>query len=129
MTRHLFVRSSLGVALALACAVTATSAQSLLTIEKAQITIAGTSNVHDYTAATTDARVTRVQFGVGVAGGTFWDEVQKPGGLEAFDLSIAAATLKSTKDGLDKNMYKALKTQEHAQITFSLKRMEGTTGN
>jgi polyisoprenoid-binding protein YceI len=127
MTRHTLVRSSLGVALAAAAAMTV-AAQSLLTIEKAKITIAGTSNVHDYTATTTDARVTRVQFATDVAGATFWDDVQKPGALAAFDLEIKAETLKSSKDGLDKNMYKALKTKEHALITFRLKRMEGAAG-
>ena len=59
-------------------------------IDTARITIAGTSNVHDYTASTTEARVTRVQFGTATVGAAFWDEVQKPGGLEAFDISIAA---------------------------------------
>ena len=125
------IRSSFGAALAVAAAMTAgtiASAQIPLTIDKAKITIAGTSNVHDYTATTADARVTRVQLATDVAGATFWDEVQKPGGLTAFDLEIKAETLKSTKDGLDKNMYKALKTKEHALITFSLKRLEGEAG-
>jgi polyisoprenoid-binding protein YceI len=130
MKRHLIVRSSVAVALGAAIVIAGqvASAQSPLTIDKARITIAGTSNVHDYTATTTDARVTRVQVASTVAGPSFWDEVQKPGGLEAFDLSITADTLKSNKDGLDKNMYKALKTKEHPQITFSLKRMEGEPG-
>ena len=130
MDRYGFVRSSLA-ALAVAVTLTpgqVTSAQSPLKIDKAKITIAGTSNVHDYTATTPDARVTRVQVTSAVAGPAFWDEVQKPGGLEAFDLAIPAETLKSSKDGLDKNMYKALKTKEHPEITFSLERMEGTPG-
>lgn len=129
MTRHHSVRSFLGAALTLAIAVAiGVSAQSLLSIEKAKITIAGTSNVHDYTATTADAKITKVQFGSNVAGATFWEEVQKPGGLAAFDLAIKADSLKSSKDGLDKNMYKALKTKEHPLITFSLKRMEGEPG-
>ena len=131
MKRHLLVRSALGAAVTVAVALTAgpvTLAQTPLVIDKAKITIAGTSNVHDYTATTSDARVTRVEIAGGVAGAAFWDEVQKPGGLQAFDLAIAAESLKSTKDGLDKNMYKALKTKDHPQITFSLKRMEGTPG-
>lgn len=127
MKRPTLVRSSLGVALAVAAAVTV-AAQSPLAIDKAKITIAGTSNVHDYTATTADAKVTRVQFATDVAGAAFWDEVQKPGALTAFDLEIKAETLKSSKDGLDKNMYKALKTKEHALITFSLKRMGGAAG-
>ena len=131
MTTQLFVHSMLGSALALIAALTAgpiALAQSPLAIDSARITIAGTSNVHDYTASTTDARVTRVQFGSGTTGVTFWDEVQRPGGLEAFDISIAAGSLKSTKEGIDKNMHKALKVKEHAQITFSLKRLEGAPG-
>lgn len=131
MKRQMLVRTTLGIALAVAAAAAAgtiASAQAPLTIEKAKITIAGTSNVHDYTATTADAKVTRVQFGTDVAGATFWEEVQKPGGLAAFDLAIKADSLKSTKEGLDKNMYKALKTKEHALITFSLKRMEGEPG-
>ena len=131
MTTQLLVHSMLGSALALIAALTAgpiALAQSPLAIDSARIAIAGTSNVHDFTASTTDARVTRVQFGSGTAGVTFWDEVQKPGGLETFDISIAAGSLKSTKEGIDENMHKALKVKEHAHITFSLKRLEGAPG-
>ena len=94
MTTQLFVRSMLGSALALIALTLGpiALAQSPLAIDSARITIAGTSNVHDYTASTTDARVTRVQLASGTAGVTFWDEVQKPGGLEAFDISIAAGS-------------------------------------
>ena len=103
-------------------------AQAPLAINTARITIAGTSNVHDYTATTGIAKVTRVQVAPGVAGPDFWEAVQKPGGLQAFEITIPAESLKSSKDGLDKNMYKALKTKEHADITFRLARMEGTPG-
>ena len=130
MTRQL-VRSTFGSALALTAALAAgtiATAQAPLGIDTAKITIAGTSNIHDYTATTTSARVTRVQLGALTAAPSFWDEVQKPGGLEAFDISIPAESLKSSKDGLDKNMYKALKVKEHADITFCLKRMEGAPG-
>ena len=130
MTRQC-ARSSLGFAVALAAILAAgsvTTTQAPLAIETVRITIAGTSNVHDYTATTTTARITRLQFGPDVAGAAFWDEVQKPGGLAAFDITIPAESLKSNKDGLDKNMYKALKVKEHADITFSLKRMQGAPG-
>ena len=130
MTRQ-FTRSSLGSALTLAAALTAGAtlmAQgSPLALDSAKITLAGTSNVHDYTATTTKVTLTRVQIGA-IAGNTFWDDVQKAGGLEAFDITIPAESLKSPKDGLDQNMYKALKTTEHANITFSLKSLTGTPG-
>jgi polyisoprenoid-binding protein YceI len=126
-----FVRSTLGSAFAVGAALAVGSvavAQAPLAIDTAKVTIAGTSNIHDYTASTASARITRLQLGPDVVGAAFWDEVQKPGGLEAFEISIPAGSLKSTKDGLDKNMYKALKVKEHADITFTLKRMEGAPG-
>ena len=130
MTRQL-IRSSLGPALTLTIALTAgatlAAQSSPLALDSAKVTIAGTSNVHDYTATTTQVTLTRVQVGA-VAGATFWDDVQKAGGLEAFDITIPAESLKSSKDGLDKNMYKALKTKEHENITFSLKSLAGAPG-
>ncbi|MEO5894112.1 MAG: YceI family protein [Vicinamibacterales bacterium] len=102
------------------------AAEGPLAVNTARITIAGTSNVHDWTAETTLAKVTRVQFAAETAGASFWEEVQKPGALTAFDISIPATSLKSDKEGLDKNMFKALKTREHPEITFKLARLEGT---
>lgn len=125
------LRSVLGSAIAVTAALAAATivtAQTPLAINTARITIAGTSNVHDYTATTAEAKVTRVALGAVVPGETFWEEVQKPGGLQSFDVTIPAATLKSSKDGLDKNMYKALNVKDHPQITFSLKKMEGAPG-
>jgi polyisoprenoid-binding protein YceI len=130
MKRILPVCSVLGSALAVTALFTGTItlAQSPLAINTARITIAGTSNVHDYSATTAQAKVTRVQLGDAAPGATFWDDVQKPGGLQAFELTVPAVTLKSSKDGLDKNMYKALKVSAHPEIGFSLKRMEGAPG-
>jgi len=132
MTTRFLTRAFLGSTLALLTCLAIGSgafAQAVATplaISTARISIAGTSNLHDYTASTTDARVTRAQFGTTANGAPLWDEAQKPGGLEAFDIAIAAASLKSPKEGIDKNMHKALKVKEHADITFSLKRIEGT---
>jgi polyisoprenoid-binding protein YceI len=106
-----------------------TAAEGPIAVNTARITIAGTSNVHDFSAATTQATVTRVQFAPETAGEAFWERMQKPGALAAFDISIPAGTLKSEKEGLDKNMYKALKTKEHPEITFRLARLEGTAGS
>ena len=123
-------RSVLGTTAALVALLwgTAATAQAPLSLGSARITIAGTSNVHDYTATTATARVTRVELGDVTPGATFWDDVQKSTGLKAFDITIPAETLKSGKDGLDKNMYKALKTKEHADITFRLTKLEGAAG-
>jgi len=94
---------------------------SSLRLVSSRVSLAGTSNIHAYTASSSAARVVRVQ----VAGGRSWEDVLKPGALEAFEISIPAATLSSPKEGLDKNMHKALKTAEHPDITFRLSRLEG----
>ena len=54
----------------------------------------------------------------------FWDDVVKPGALEAFEIAIPAASLSSPKAGLDKNMHKALKVEQFPDITFRLTRLE-----
>jgi polyisoprenoid-binding protein YceI len=99
-----------------------------LTFATGTISIAGTSNVHAYTASTATVRVTRVQLAAAVAGPTFWEEVVKPGAVEAFEISIPAASLTSPKKDLDKNMHKALNVTEHQDITFRLRRLEPRPG-
>jgi polyisoprenoid-binding protein YceI len=101
-------------------------AETPLAIDSARVTIAGTSNIHEYTASTTKVRVTRAQLGGAIAGADFWDNALKPGAVDAFEIAIAAGTLSSPKEGLDKNMYKALKVQEHPDITFRLVRFDLT---
>jgi polyisoprenoid-binding protein YceI len=115
--------SVLALAICLVSVPTATPSAPL-SIGTARVTIAGSSNIHDYTATTTTVRVTRVQLGALPASGDLLDSAMKPGVVEAFDVAIPAATLKSSKDGLDKNMHAALKASEHADITFKLLRFE-----
>lgn len=98
-----------------------------LALNTAKITINGTSNVHDWAATTATVRVTRVQLAAGVAGPSFWDAVMKPGAVEAFEIAIPAGRLTSPRSGLDKNMHKALKVPQHADITFRLVRLTANT--
>jgi polyisoprenoid-binding protein YceI len=104
------------------------AAQAPLTLGSARITISGTSNIHAYTASTTTVNVTRAQFAAATAGPEFWTNVLKPGTLEAFEVAIPAATLTSPREGLDKNMHKALLVKEHQDITFRLLRFEPRAG-
>jgi hypothetical protein len=98
---------------------------STLKLVSSRVTLAGTSNIHPYTASTTDARAVRVQVARGVLGeGGITDAIVKPGGLEVFEVAIPAATLSSPKEGLDKNMHKALKVTQHPDIAFRLLRLE-----
>lgn len=95
-----------------------------LTLASGKVTIAGTSNIHAYTASTTAVRVTRLQFAKSVAAPNLWDAILTPGGVEHFEIAIPASSLASPNEGLDKNMHKALKVKEHADITFRLSRFE-----
>ncbi len=117
------------VTVAAATAVMSGAAASVpLAVSSGRVSIAGTSNIHEYTASTTAVRVTRVQLASTVTGPNFWDDVVKPGAVEAFDVAIAAGSLSSPKEGLDKNMHKALKTDAHPDITFRLRRLESRAG-
>ena len=115
----------LGIALAAAATTAARSPQDPagqgLTLASGKVSIAGTSNIHAFTATTTTVKVTRVQFGTRPA---TWEDALKPGALTAFEIAIPSATLLSGKDGLDKNMHKALKAEQHANITFRLVKLD-----
>ena len=112
----------------LAAAITASPAAEThvpVKLSSGRVIIAGTSNIHDYTATTTDVRIVRLQLADGVSGPNFWDEIVKPGTIESFEVAIAAGSLSSPREGLDKNMYKALKVKEFPDIIFRLNRFEG----
>jgi polyisoprenoid-binding protein YceI len=96
-----------------------------LTLVSSRVSLAGTSNIHAYTASTTHVRLVRLQLANGVGGINVWDDALKPGAIEAFAIAIPAATLSSPREGLDKNMHKALKVAEHPEISFRLTRLEG----
>ena len=131
MTRRLLARTVPAVALATllgAAAIPLSGAQDAspapLTINTGRITIDGSSNVHEWTASTTTVRVTRAQLAAPLSGPDVWTEIVKPGTLTGFEIAIPAATLSSPKEGLDKNMHKALNVTTHPDITFRLLRLE-----
>ena len=130
MTTRRTSLTALGATLVVAtCAFAPIAAQeapaSPLKLVSSRVSLAGTSNIHAYTASSTAARIVRLQVASGVLGPSVWDAIVKPGALEAFEIAIPAATLSSPKEGLDKNMHKALKVTEHPDITFRLLRLEG----
>jgi polyisoprenoid-binding protein YceI len=94
-----------------------------LRLTAAKVSLAGNSNIHPFTATTTDVRMSRLV--LAPAEGDRLQAAAKAGGVEAFEVAIKAATLTSPKDGLDKNMHKALKTKEFPEIVFRLNRIEG----
>jgi len=111
-------------AVALTAATSPEATSSPLRLVSNRVSLAGTSNIHAYTASSTAARIVRLQLASGVLGPNVWEQTLKPGALEAFEISIPVATLSSPKDGVDKNMHKALKVTEHPDITFRLSRLE-----
>lgn len=131
MTNRRSSLTALGCTLAIglyAVALTAATSQgatsSPLKLVSNRVSLAGTSNIHAYTASSTAARIVRLQLASDVLGANVWEQILKPGAIEAFEISIPAATLSSPKDGVDKNMHKALKVTEHPDITFRLSRLE-----
>lgn len=70
-----------------------------------RVTINGNSNLHPWTASTTAVTVTR-------------------GDGNRFDVSVRASALSSPKEGLDKNMHKALKVEKFPEITFRVTQLD-----
>jgi polyisoprenoid-binding protein YceI len=93
-----------------------------LGVASSTVTVTGTTNVHGYTATTTAVRVTSAK--TGAFDGDLWKLVETPALVEAFEITIPAASLHSTKDGIDKNMHKAMKVTEHKDITFRVKSLQ-----
>jgi polyisoprenoid-binding protein YceI len=129
MALRFALRTAPAAALLIAVSLSALSAQTKprLALDAGRVSIAGTSNIHAYTATTTTVRVTKATFAPALVA-TTWDEIVKPGALESFEIAIPAATLSSPKEGLDKNMHKALKVQQHPEIVFALTRLESAAG-
>jgi polyisoprenoid-binding protein YceI len=122
------------IAIALAAALVAANARVVaaqdapLVVTAARVSIAGTSNIHEFTAATTDVKVAHLELAEGIGGPGMLSAVLSAGSLDAFEIVVKAGTLKSDKDGLDKNMWKALKTAQYPDIAFKLTKLDGKPG-
>jgi polyisoprenoid-binding protein YceI len=111
---------ALGAALMVITPLAVAAQDAPLTLTAGRVAINGTSNIHEFTATTTEVRVTKLTLAAGVSP----LNAAAPGAVEAFEIVIRAASLSSPKEGLDKNMHKALKTAEHPDIMFRLLRLE-----
>ena len=128
MTNRRTSLSVLGYALAIALLVAhvangETTPASALRLVSSTVSLSGTSNIHPFTASTTAARLVRLQLADGVLGEDVWNAILKPGAIEAFEIAIPVATLSSPKEGIDKNMHKALKVTQFPEIAFRLSRV------
>jgi polyisoprenoid-binding protein YceI len=112
----------------IAAPVAAQDAAAPLVMTAARVSIEGTSNVHEYTASTSDVRLTRIALAEGVAAFELFNAAITPASLQGFEIVVKAGALKSPREGLDKNMWKALKTTEYPDIVFKLTKLEGKPG-
>lgn len=79
--------------------------------QETTLTIAGTSTLHDWTMTST-AATCQADFAFQADG--------SPAGLSRLVVSLPAESLKSHKDAMDKNAYKALRTDQFKTITYSM---------
>jgi polyisoprenoid-binding protein YceI len=98
-----------------------------LVLTSARVSLEGTSNIHGYTASSTAVRITAVEVDA-AAGANVLDRALEPNAVRAFDLVIPTTSLTSPKDGIDKNMHKALKASEHPDIRFRLRSLDAAAG-
>jgi polyisoprenoid-binding protein YceI len=99
------------------------SSDGVLTFSSARVSLEGTSNMHGYSASTTAVRLASIHID-GTPTGDVLEQLLAPGALKTLEIAIAAATLSSPREGIDKNMHKALKVEAHPDIRFRLRSLE-----
>lgn len=85
----------------------------------AKVTINGTSTLHDWDMTSSS----------GTIKATFTVSNDQVTNISALSFNVLAESLKSSKSGLDKNAYKALKTGTSKQITFTMTSGKVTPGS
>ena len=94
------------------------NAQGKFTSKTATMTIEGTSTMHDWHMKSSAADIAAM---------IETDASGKVTGIKSMSFTMAAKSLKSGKDAMDKNAYKALKADKNPNISASLKSAEVTT--
>lgn len=84
-----------------------------------ELKINGGSSLHDWEMVSKDAKGSAV----------FTMNGSSVSGAQSLKVNAEAESLKSGTRGLDSNAYKALKTGQHKQISFTLKELTGTAPN
>jgi polyisoprenoid-binding protein YceI len=127
MTRTQLLRMPVAMLLATATFHAAPAAETNvpLAVDTARVSITGTSTIQAYAASTTDVRIARVDFARQTL---VWEDLFRPGALEAFDVVVRAATLSSGNPALDDDLRQALKVKEHPEIVFRLSKLEPGPG-
>lgn len=89
-------------------------AQTNYKLSKADFSVSGTSSLHDWTMDT--------KSGIGEI--MVKKEEQTLKSIEKLKVSFKGETLKSGKSGMDDNAYKALKTKNYPEISFTLQNVK-----
>ena len=124
-TRRLTMRTA-----SVLCALLATSAAQAASLPEArprialapgsQLMLRGKSTLHDYASAATRMELAVELVDALPAGASPLARLTQPGAVKSIVLTIPVEAMKSEKNGLDKNMYKALKAAENPNIVFRL---------
>lgn len=80
----------------------------------------GKSTLHDFSSTATRMQLAIELAGELATGPASLARLAEPGAVKSVVLSIAVLGMKSEKEGLDKNMYKALKAAANPSIVFRL---------
>jgi len=103
----------------------AQDASARLSMVAARVSIAGTANLYEFKASTTDVQLTRIAVARGVpTGPALLAAIVNPGALEALEVIVPAGTLTSSQHGLDQDMREALKVAQYPDIAFRLVSLE-----
>lgn len=97
----------------------ATAQETKLSSNESKLTVFGTSNVHDWDV------VAENMSGAAV----FETENGAFKTIKSMSFTVVAESLKSGKSGMDKNTYKALKTDKHKTIKFVVTNISKVTAN
>ena len=110
---------------ALMAAAVAMAVPSELALQPAsKLWLKGTSTVHEYTSTASKLEVTVktdvARWPGAESGAAAIEDLIRAAGVTSVDVVVPVTGLKSGKDGLDKNMYKALKAETNPEIRFHL---------
>lgn len=91
---------------------------------ESRLWLQGTSTMHDYESGTRDLTLTLdlEPTGAPPADAAGLDALIRSSGVRHVDVAVPVRTLRSKKAGLDKNLWKALRADEHPAIRFRLTR-------
>ena len=88
--------------------------------EASRLTLKGKSTMHDFSSTATRLQLAIELADVVPTGDSTLARLATPGAVKEVVLTIPVQGLKSEKEGLDKNMYKALKASANPNIVFRL---------